>query len=197
MKPVMITYRAMTEEELPKLADIDRSETIREAFAVESGELTAIAVEWDDPGWSRAGDGEHTVVHQIDFCRRHLGAGAAMVGAFEADRLAGAGLLTPEIRPGMAQLAFLYVGAPYRRRGVGTALVRRLFGLARALGAERVYVSATPSRATVEFYARVGFALAADPLPELYAFEPEDIHMVALLAGSSGAFGSRLEGGAE
>jgi hypothetical protein len=40
-----------------------------------------------------------------------------------------------------------------------------------------MYISATPSEHTVDFYMRLGCRLAAEPDPELYAFEPEDIHL--------------------
>lgn len=49
--------------------------------------------------------------------------------------------------------------------------------LARAMGAERLYVSATPSRRTIDFYLRLGFTVSPSPDPELYALEPEDIHL--------------------
>jgi hypothetical protein len=38
-------------------------------------------------------------------------------------------------------------------------------------------VSATPSVNTVRFYLRRGFEPMAEPLPELYDLEPEDVHM--------------------
>ena len=44
--------------------------------------------------------------------------------------------------------------------------------------AENVYVSATPSESAVGFYKSLGFTLIAEPLPELFALEPEDIHMI-------------------
>jgi hypothetical protein len=38
-------------------------------------------------------------------------------------------------------------------------------------------VSATPSANTVEFYLHLGFQPMAEPLPELFELEPEDIHL--------------------
>jgi hypothetical protein len=38
-------------------------------------------------------------------------------------------------------------------------------------------VSATPSTNTVHFYLGRGFEPTAEPLPELFELEPEDIHM--------------------
>jgi hypothetical protein len=41
-----------------------------------------------------------------------------------------------------------------------------------------VYVSATPSESAVGFYTSMGFTPTPDPIPELFALEPEDIHMI-------------------
>jgi len=49
---------------------------------------------------------------------------------------------------------------------------------ARTRGARQMYVSATPSENTIHFYQRRGCLLAALPDPELFALEPEDIHLV-------------------
>jgi hypothetical protein len=49
--------------------------------------------------------------------------------------------------------------------------------LARDLGDTELVVSATPSANTVRFYLRRGFEPMAEPLPELYEREPEDVHM--------------------
>lgn len=42
---------------------------------------------------------------------------------------------------------------------------------------EALYVSSTPSPATVDFYIRMGCMLLVDPDPHLYKEEPEDIHL--------------------
>jgi hypothetical protein len=42
-------------------------------------------------------------------------------------------------------------------------------------------VSATPSLNTVRFYIGQGYAPMEEPLPELFALEPEDIHLEKLL----------------
>jgi hypothetical protein len=49
--------------------------------------------------------------------------------------------------------------------------------MARADGSNRLYVSATPSAATVDFYRHRGFEVTRAPDRELLALEPEDIHM--------------------
>jgi hypothetical protein len=49
--------------------------------------------------------------------------------------------------------------------------------VAREAGDVEMVVSATPTVRTVHFYMACGFAPMADPLPELFAKEPEDIHL--------------------
>src|SRR5437763_5629078 len=41
----------------------------------------------------------------------------------------------------------------------------------------RLYVSATPTRGTVDFYMSCGFEPLVTPDPELFALEPDDIHL--------------------
>ncbi|EPO8012708.1 GNAT family N-acetyltransferase, partial [Pseudomonas aeruginosa] len=41
-----------------------------------------------------------------------------------------------------------------------------------------LYVSATPSQNTVDFYTRLGCRLCMEPDEELYRLEPEDVHLV-------------------
>ncbi len=172
-----ILVRTLTEADLPLIAHIDRSEVIRVGYVAHAGTLSRIDVQWDAPNFIQEGDGRHSIAAQVAFCRRHLDAGATVLGAFDWERLVGMGVLTPGIRPGMAQLAYLH-SSPYRRMGIASRITQRLLDLARELGSNRVYVSATPSQSAVEFYAGLGFKPVSEPLPELYALEPEDIHMI-------------------
>jgi ribosomal protein S18 acetylase RimI-like enzyme len=77
----------------------------------------------------------------------------------------------------MAQLVFLQVSDGYRRQGIASRLTAECIRMARADGAKKLYVSATPSESAVGFYQTQGFRLVDKPNPELYALEPEDIHM--------------------
>ena len=175
---VDIHYRWMEKGELSRLADIDRTERVYTGYEVHDGKLQALAVDWDVPGFLREGSGEHSLAHQIEFCQDHLLAGGKMIGAFAGEKLAGIGILTPEIRPKIAQLAYLHVSRAYRRKGIATHLVREMIAYARQYGADWVYVSATPSGSAVGFYTSQGFRLCSEPLPELFELEPEDIHMI-------------------
>lgn len=159
--------------ELERLSDIDRSEMIRRGYAFRDGRLETLRVRWDAGRWDDAETARH-----VAFCREHMEAGAVALGAEVDGELVGIGVLRPDIAAGTFQLAFLHVSSAWRRRGVSTRIFGELMRRARERGAERVYVSATPSESAVGFYLRQGFAPAADPIPELFELEPEDVHMV-------------------
>ncbi len=178
-----LIYRELAQSELVRLREIDRSERVVVGYRVSRGELEAVAVDWDIPTFQSGDVGTHTVVAQLRFCERHLAAGGCAVGAFHREALVGIGLVTPEIRPGVAQLAYLHVSRSYRKRGVATRLVEELIRFAVRAGAGQLYVSSTPSESAVEFYRSRGFRLVK-PLPELYELEPEDIHMIMDLPGA-------------
>jgi ribosomal protein S18 acetylase RimI-like enzyme len=174
----IITYRWMEPDEIDRLREIDRTETIRVGYACEDGQLARMSVDWDTPNFLLDGRGEHSFAHQIEFCQGHLNAGGRMIGAFDGHEMVGIGVLRPEVRPGLAQLAYLQVSNGYRRQEIASRLAERLFQFAAATGAEQVYVSATPSGSAVGFYLSQGFSPVEQPLPELYSLEPDDIHMV-------------------
>ncbi|WP_031760861.1 GNAT family N-acetyltransferase, partial [Pseudomonas aeruginosa] len=81
------------------------------------------------------------------------------------------------------QLKFLHLSHAYRRRGLGAHLFHLAATQARHLGASGLYVSATPSQNTVDFYTRLGCRLCMEPDEELYRLEPEDVHLVYGLGG--------------
>jgi predicted N-acetyltransferase YhbS len=107
-------------------------------------------------------------------------AGAWFCGAFEGGRIVGIAVLEHGFFGAdgrTLQLGFLHVSAETRGTGVG----RRLFELARAeakaRGASRMYVSATPTERTVRFYLARGCQVLQEPDPRLFELEPDDIHL--------------------
>lgn len=48
---------------------------------------------------------------------------------------------------------------------------------AKELGAKKLYISATPSKNTVDFYMHLGCKLASEINTDLYQLEPYDIHL--------------------
>jgi len=172
-----ITYRRLVAEDLARIGDIDRTERIDKIYVQHGTQLEERIGDWSAPAWFSEREGEHSVAYQRAECERHLAAGAIGAAAFAGERLVGIGLVTPHIRPGIAQFAFLYVSNGYRGHGVGAQLADELEGMARKRANGTIVVSATPSVNTVRFYIGRGFEPTSDPLPELYELEPEDVHM--------------------
>jgi len=107
--------------------------------------------------------------------------GAVLLGAFIDDELVGAAIVDPTFEPGLAWLAFLHVSRPQRRQRVASRLWESAVERARRAGAATLYVSATPTGSAVGFYLQQGCTLARPPHPNLYAMEPDDIHLVLSL----------------
>jgi GNAT superfamily N-acetyltransferase len=171
-----VEVRRLARSELVRVADIDRTETIEVLYRQHGTELVAQHGNWNAPPWYATGEGEHTVPANVRAVERYVDAGGVALGAFVGDRMVGIGVVVPHVRPTVAQLAYLHVSAPHRAAGVGRTLCERLDGIARDAGDTEMVVSATPSENTVRFYLGRGFLPMAEPLAELFAQEPEDIH---------------------
>lgn len=178
-------YRSLDIGEVALLARVDRSERIEEVYRLRDGRLVLhpapCTVAAFDPAELAA-----LVARQ----RAIVAGGGVVLGAFEGEQIAGIASVERRLRGAArdrVKMDVLYVGAPFRGRGVGRALVRRAMELARGMGAAALYVSATPTRRTVDFYLACGARVAPAPDPELLALEPEDIHLELPLARGPGA----------
>ncbi len=168
----MISIRHMKSSELDRIAEIDRSEHVTQCYVYKDGALELRDVDWQVPRWT-ADELEASMRAWRPFVDR----GGTMLGAFVGRALVGFAIYHPRLTEDMAQYAVLYVSKDYRRQGIGSALTERVIGLARAGGARKLYVSATPSVATVEFYRSHGFEPTGEPNQALLELESEDIHM--------------------
>jgi GNAT superfamily N-acetyltransferase len=168
----------MEASQLDRIGEIDRSEHVTQEYSYRRGSLEGRTVDVMVPPWSRSGDHEHSVQARIDAWRPILDRGGTLVGAFDADTLAGVAIYRPHLAEGMANLSVLHVSRNYRRTGIGSRLAAEVARLARADGARRLYVSATPSGPTVEFYRSHGFEPTDEPNEALFALEPDDVHMI-------------------
>ena len=173
-----IRYTRLEPDAIERLAEIDRSEHITRAYELTAGTLTQVVVDWQVPNWLTEGDGDHSLFEQIAFCRAHLDKGGLLLGALHEDLLAGIAVFRPELRANMAQLAFLHVSREYRRQGIAKRLMAEACQIARSAGARQMYISAAPSASAVGFYISQGCELAEQVDPELYALEPDDIHLI-------------------
>jgi predicted N-acetyltransferase YhbS len=171
----MITTRELLREEIEQIWGIDRGEVIENIYYFKNGTLVLKPEHYDMQGWPPGEAEKYTPVLYDCFDR-----GGWFYGAFDEAKLIGAAILESKFigkNKEKLQLKFLHVSKAYRNKGLG----KQLFELARVTahqrGARRMYISATPSENTVNFYLRLGSAVTDEPDPELFAFEPEDIHL--------------------
>ena len=174
----VIAIRHMAASELHRIAEIDRSEHVTQEYSYRRGSLVSRTVEVRVPTWSRLGDHEHSVQGKVGAWQPILDRGGALLGAFDSNTLVGFAIYQPHLAEGMANLSALHVSKSYRRKGIASLLAGEVARLARADGARRLYVSATPSGAAVEFYRSRGFEPTDSPNTRLFALEPHDIHMI-------------------
>lgn len=175
---------ALVIERLPRdgllrFREIDRSEEVVIHYRQVGLELVSKPVTDSVPNFSAEGD--HSISEVVNTWQPVVDAGGVLLGAFDGD-LAGIALLAGEVANGVRQVALLYVSRPHRGRGVASALMDEMEQLARDGNARALYVSSVPSDSAVGFYLSRGFRLT-EPLPEPYAKEPDDIHMLLPLAG--------------
>lgn len=150
-------------------------------YRYQDGRLATEQVDWQVPRWFTDGRPEFSVQANIEAWSRYLEQGGVMLGALDGELLVGFAILRHRLTESMAQLAVLHVSRDYRRRGIAAALLQEASRLATEPGAREMYVSATPSGSAVGFYRSQGFELVEKVNQELYALEPEDIHMVKRL----------------
>lgn len=168
----------MKNSEISRIGEIDCSEHVTSYYIHKGGKLEKRDVDWHVPRWSTDDHPEHGVQSRIKAWKPLLDNGGTMLGVLDADKLVGFVIYRLDLTEDTAQLAVLYVSNGYRGRGIGAALTEEVVKLAMADGARKLYVSATPSVSTVGFYRNRGFHLAEEVNKELFALEPEDIHMI-------------------
>ncbi|UCC92646.1 MAG: GNAT family N-acetyltransferase [Thermoplasmata archaeon] len=170
-----ISYRELAPNELERVEEIDRTELITHIYYMRDGELVLEEERYDMKDWPPGRLPE--IKEHLHSC---LAEGGSAWGAFDGERLVGIGALDGRWYGGRGRtldMYFLHVSDGYRHRGIGRKMVELAKGRAREMGAERLFVSGLPSLNTIRFYMSVGFDIAEDVDPRLYAREPEDIHM--------------------
>ena len=169
-----LVRRRLEREEIGLLWTIDRRELVERIYEVRDGGLVLRPAFFDIPGWPTREPAKTMPLLEASFDR-----GGVFLGVFDDARLVGAAVIdTRRLGPAgdLVQLSFLHVGRDHRRLGVGTELFEAAQDVAAELGAAGLYVSATPSENTVDFYRRRGCRVTLHPDPELLALEPEDVH---------------------
>jgi len=170
-----MNIRFLEREEVPLVWQIDRREVIHNIYNLRDGELVLVPEYFDVQGWP-PGEVEHYTPVLLDCFDR----GGTFWGAFEDGTLVGMAILESKFigsNGDTLQLKFLHVSRSQRKQGLGAKLFHLAIEHAKSLGAKKLYISATPSENTINFYMRLGCVLATEIDPELFALEPEDIHL--------------------
>lgn len=172
-------YRLLNEEEITKVDEIDRTETIEFIYYYIKGKLKLVEEFCEVPKWNR----DQVLIHISDLTELY-NKGGFIFGAFDGSKIAGVISLDNELigkHKDHLNLAGFWVSNQYRNKGIGEKLVELVVEKAMEIGAVMLYVSATPSQNTVNFYLKRGFKLTDEIIEKLYELEPEDIHMVRKL----------------
>ncbi len=173
--------RELERSELGDIWSIDRAELVERIYVREGDRIVLRTQRFDVKGWP-PGEAEHYGPILLDCFER----GGTFYGAFDAaETLVGVAVLESRFigrARDQLQLKFLHVSRGARGTGVGRTLFERAVERARELGARRLYVSATPSENTIDFYRRRGCRLAEEVDAELFALEPEDLHLELAIA---------------
>jgi GNAT superfamily N-acetyltransferase len=111
--------------------------------------------------------------------------GALFIGAFDAvEKLVGVSVVSNQLiadYPHAKLLHYFYVDADQQGKGLGAKLMQSAKESANQLGAKQLYISATPSQRTVDFYIKHGAQPLSAPDQQLWQLEPEDIHLLCTL----------------
>lgn len=171
--------RYLSRAEVPYIWQIDRSEVIDNIYRLRDGKLILEPEYYDMHGWPHDEPEQYTPLLLSCFDR-----GGFFWGAFEGELLVGVGVLENRFignANDTLQMKFLHVSNSFRKQGLGKKLFLIAVEKALELEAKKMYVSATPSKNTVDFYMRLGCVLATEIDQVLFALEPEDIHLEYVL----------------
>lgn len=170
-----IIYKDLSPAELHRIAEIDRAEEIRESYYLHNDQLLL------KPDRQTVTHFDQQELDEI-IQRQHklISTGGRVIGAFDDNSLVGVASLDGVkrgIQHNYLKMDILYVSKRVRGQKVGQNLLEQCKTIAKGLGAEKLYISATPTRGTVDFYLKNGAILTKEIDPGLFALEPEDIHL--------------------
>ena len=170
-----MNFRLINRDEIEKLRKIDRSEIITHIYHYVNGKLLLREEYYNLLGWDQTELNNLLKRLYIIFDR-----GGTFYGAFNNSSMIGLVSLNNQFigkNKDQLQIVSLHVSKNFRKKGIGKALFDIAKEKAKKLGAKKLYISATPSKNTVEFYMQLGCKLAKEINKELFELEPEDIHL--------------------
>lgn len=168
-------FRKMLPEEMDRIREIDRSERLLESYIYEQGTLVLVPNEQVVQGFSEE-ESTAIIARQQDL----IAAGGIVVGAFDSNRLIGVASVEKKRRGRLlhyCKMDILYISRLYRGKHIGIQLLDITKKIALDFGALKLYISATPTKYTVDFYRSQGARITTEIEETLFALEPDDIHL--------------------
>lgn len=170
-----IFFRCLRENEIHLIKEIDRSEEIFEVYKLHDNKLILV------PSYELVTGFTDSEINQV-LSRQYriVEDDGKIIGAFHDELLVGVGSIENKKRgtpPAYCKMDILYVSNRYRNMNIGKTITDACRMEAKRIGAQHLYISATPSKNTIDFYLKLGAILAAKVDQELFALEPDDIHL--------------------
>lgn len=174
-----IVYQNLDAGNLDRIREIDREEDISGIYEHHDGKLVLISQEIYVKAFPKE---ELNEIIQ----RQHklLNEGGEVIGAFHENMLVGVVSIENKRRGRLIEyckMDILYLSKQFRGLGIGHNLIEKSKVIARQFGATKLYISATPSKNTVDFYLKHHASLVEEVDEELFAMEPNDIHLEIIL----------------
>ncbi len=171
----MIKYRELIRDEIELIRGIDRSEIIRGVYHYDKGSIRLEEVYQKNDGFP-----EEELLKNIKNLNHLLDSNGKIYGAFKENELIGMSALG--MNPvGKLQdklpLEILYTSQNSRGLGVGSTLMKMVTEEVIRQGYDKLYISATPTINTVDFYIKKGAVITKDPDPIILEIEWDDIHL--------------------
>jgi predicted N-acetyltransferase YhbS len=170
-----MNIRPLHREEIEKIWTIDRAEVIHHVYYLENGKLVLKPEYYNVQGWPPGEPEQYTPI-LVDCFNR----GGSFYGLFDKAKLIGAAVLENKFigqNKDRLQLKFLHISRSYRKQGLGKILFTQAVQKAKEMKAQKLYISATPSENTINFYLNLGCVVTPEIDEELFELEPEDIHL--------------------
>ena len=168
-------FRSIERNELEKIRNMDRGEQVEQIYHYKNSKLILVDENYEIYGWDP--DNLKNIISNL---YRLYDRNGTFIGAFGNKNMVG--IVALELNfigkdNDTLQLDFLHVDRKYRKKGIGKSLLEMAAKRAKYLGAKKLYISATPSKNTIQFYLHNGCRLTEDLNKELYELEPDDIHL--------------------
>ncbi len=170
-----IFLRKLEKQELYRISEIDRSEEIFGIYKFRNNQLKLVQHRESVSGFE-SDELKAIINRQIKLIEN----GGNVFGAFDKGKLVAISSVEYKKRGIMknyCKMDILYVSNSYQGKGVASQLVNVCKQAAKNFGADKLYISATPTKNTVDFYLKRGAVLVKELDQDLYAEEPDDIHL--------------------